>query len=245
MIKLIGHVRKLLRYPVKSMSGISMESASLGWHGVAGDRRLAFRRVGEDNGFPWLTASRLPELLLYQPSSSTAAAENGSGEYLPAEIITPAGKTLGLRSPELRNEIAARLGTDVELMHLKHGIFDDALVSLICLHTIGAIGKTAGVEIDHRRFRPNIVLEAQDNRPFVEDDWVGGTIVFGDDHSGPAICVTARDLRCSMINLDPDTAASDPRIMKATAALNENHAGIYATVVRTGTIRTGDPVRLE
>ncbi|MEX0909152.1 MAG: MOSC N-terminal beta barrel domain-containing protein, partial [Gemmatimonadaceae bacterium] len=63
----LGRVRELVRYPVKSMAGIPAESAFLGWHGLAGDRRFAFRRLGDDSSFPWLTASRVAELLLYQP----------------------------------------------------------------------------------------------------------------------------------------------------------------------------------
>src|ERR1700675_478972 len=31
--------------------------AKLGWHGLDGDRRLAFRRMDDRSGFPWLTAS--------------------------------------------------------------------------------------------------------------------------------------------------------------------------------------------
>ena len=40
----IGEVEALFRYPVKSMSGKRLEFAEVGWHGVDGDRRLAFRR---------------------------------------------------------------------------------------------------------------------------------------------------------------------------------------------------------
>ena len=32
--------------------------------------------------------------------------------------------------------------------------------------------------------------------------------------------------------------------MKTVVRLNENNAGVYATVVRSGTIRVGDPVYL-
>jgi len=49
------------------MAGTAVESAFLGWHGLAGDRRFAFRRLGERSSFPWLSASRLPELVLHQP----------------------------------------------------------------------------------------------------------------------------------------------------------------------------------
>src|ERR1043166_684591 len=63
----LGYVHKLVRYPVKSMAGVETNSAVLGWHGLAGDRRYAVRRLNDNSGFPWLSASRLPELLLYQP----------------------------------------------------------------------------------------------------------------------------------------------------------------------------------
>jgi uncharacterized protein YcbX len=39
----IGHVEAIFRYPVKSMGGERLEVAKLGWHGLDGDRRLAFR----------------------------------------------------------------------------------------------------------------------------------------------------------------------------------------------------------
>jgi hypothetical protein len=48
----IGEVEALFRYPVKSMSGEPLEVADLGWHGLDGDRRLAFRRVDDRSGFP-------------------------------------------------------------------------------------------------------------------------------------------------------------------------------------------------
>jgi uncharacterized protein YcbX len=63
----IGHVEAIFRYPVKSMGGERLDAANLGWHGLDGDRRLAFRRIDDRSGFPWLTASKLPELLLFAP----------------------------------------------------------------------------------------------------------------------------------------------------------------------------------
>jgi len=69
------------------MAGIPAESAFLGWHGLDGDRRFAFRRLRDDGGFPWLSASRVPELLLYQPFGTDEA----TGEPLPTHVRTPAG----------------------------------------------------------------------------------------------------------------------------------------------------------
>jgi uncharacterized protein YcbX len=238
----LGQVREITRYPVKSMAGIATESAIIGWHGLAGDRRFAFRRMRDDSGFPWLTASRLPELLLYQP----VGLDDSGDEPLPRHIRTPDGAQLELKSAELNAEISERFGSEVQLMQLKHGIFDEAAISVISLATIAGIGleSGAGPDLDRRRFRANIVVETHNSEPFLEDEWVGGTLIFGEGEPSPAVRVTMPDLRCVMLNLDPDTAEKDARVMKTVVRLNQNNAGVYATVVQTGTIRVGDRVRL-
>ncbi len=237
----LGHVCELVRYPVKSMAGIATESAYLGWQGLDGDRRFAFRRLGDCSGFPWLTASRVPELLLYHPFG----LDELTGEPLPTHVRTPTGTHVELHSAELQSEIAGRFGGSVELMKLKHGIFDEASISVISLATIAGIGREAGVDLDSRRFRANIVLETHNPEPFHEDGWVGGRLVFGDSKSRPAVSVTARDVRCMMINLDPETGRQDARVLKTVVGLNKNNAGVYATVVQTGRIRVGQAVSLE
>ena len=237
----VGHVREIVRYPVKSMAGIATDSAMLGWHGLEGDRRFAFRRTRDDAGFPWLSASKLPELLLYQP----VGLDDRSGEPLPTHVRTPSGVELEIRSAELSAEITERFGKPVELMQLKHGIFDEAAISVISLATINGIGCEAGLDLDRRRFRANILVETENTEPFLEDGWIGRTLLFGDsDATGPAVHVTLPDVRCVMINLDPDTAAKDARVMKTVARLNQTNAGVYATVVRTGTISVGNQVSL-
>lgn len=240
MIIDLGHVHQLVRYPVKSMAGVATKSAFLGWHGLQGDRRFAFRRLNDNSGFPWLSASRLPELLLYQP----LGLDENADEPVPTHVRTPEGLQLALGSEELQNNVAEKFGSPVELMKLKHGVFDEASVSVINLATISAIGREVGEDLDTRRFRANIVIESDSTGPFLEDDWVGCRLVFGSKEDGPIVSVTMPDLRCVMINLDPDTAKQDPRIMKAAVHLNSNNAGAYGTVARTGAISVGQPVSL-
>ena len=234
----VGYIHELARYPVKSMGGVAIDSAFLGWHGLQGDRRFAFRRLEDKSGFPWLSASRLPELLLYQPFGLDEKAE----EPTPTHVRTPEGVELAIGSTELQTSVAEKFGSAVELMKLKHGIFDDASVSVINLATIAAIGREAEQDLDTRRFRANIVIATESTEPFLEDGWIGGRLVFGDDETGPIISLTLRDPRCVMINLDPDTAEQDPRIMKAAVRLNGNNAGAYGTVARTGQLSLGQPV---
>jgi uncharacterized protein len=240
MIIHVGTVHQITRYPVKSMAGIATDSAFLGWHGLQGDRRFAFRRLKDNSSFPWLSASRLPELLLYQPLGLDENAEDPA----PTHVRTPKGLNLPIGSEELQNSVAEKLGSAVELMKLKHGIFDEACVSVINLATISAIGREVEQQLDTRRFRANIVIESDSTEAFLEDGWVGGSLMFGNSEVGPIVSVTMRDLRCVMINFDPDTAQQDSRVMKAVVRLNENNAGAYATVTRTGQISVGQSVSL-
>lgn len=237
----IGRVSAIFRYPVKSMAGELLDVARVGWHGIEGDRRFAFRRLNDKSGFPWLTASKLPELILYKPIRS----DHETADSLPTHVRTPEGKEYELRSNELREEIATRFGSDVEMMNFKHGIFDEGLVSVISLVTVNSIERESGRGVDLRRFRPNVVIETNSAEPFEEDKWVGQTLIFGEGNDAAAVKITMRDERCVMINLDPDTAERDSEVMKTVVRLNENCAGVYSTVVRTGEIRAGQVVRLD
>src|SRR5262244_2217977 len=93
----IGQVEAIFRYPVKSMRGQPLDSATLGWYGLDGDRRLAFRRLDERGGVPWLTASRLPDLVLFTPQRR----EDGNGEAVPTHVLTQEGEELPLFGPEM------------------------------------------------------------------------------------------------------------------------------------------------
>lgn len=234
-MELVGTIREIHRYPVKSMAGEARRSAAVGWHGLEGDRRFAFRRIDDRSGFPWLSASRLPGLLAYR-SYYPPGAEDA---HL-VRVVTPDGQDLAGDSAELGARITAILGEPVELMHLRHGVQDEAPLSLIAVATLQRLSRVSGVPFDVRRFRPNILVETPDERPFAEDDWVGRSLVCGAEPDGARIGVTLRDLRCSMVNLDPDTGEADPRLLAATGRLNTACAGVYGVPTRTGTIQVGD-----
>src|SRR5437879_7145260 len=106
MLMEIGHVEAIFRYPVKSMAGERLEVANLGWHGLDGDRRLAFRRMDDRSGFPWLSASKLPDLLLFAPHRNAEAdADGAQGDpHLPTHIRTPDGEAMPVFSDDLPKE---------------------------------------------------------------------------------------------------------------------------------------------
>ena len=234
----IGEVEALLRYPVKSMAGESLDVAGLGWHGLEGDRRLAFRRADDRGGFPWLIASKLPDLLLFAPRRRGPAA---TGD-LPTHVRTPEGQELAVFGEELAREVGRRHGSPVEMMHLNRGIFDEASISVIASATVSEVASLAAQRPDVRRFRPNIVIASLRSVPFEEDEWVGGVLSFGDTNEGAAIGVTNRDERCSMVNFDPDSAHSTPEVLRAIVRVRDNKAGVYGTVTRRGRVAVGQPI---
>jgi uncharacterized protein YcbX len=170
---------------------------------------------------PWLTASKFPDLLLFVPHR----CEDGAQGDLPTHMRTPDGEEMPVFGEDLAAEVGRRYGAPVQMTHLRHGIFDEANISVIASETVREIGRRAGRSLDVRRFRPNVVVRLLRPVPFQEDEWLGGVLSFGEGDA-PAIAVTMRDERCSMVNLDPDSARSAPEVMKAVVRANQNNVGI-------------------
>ncbi len=237
----LGQIEALFRYPVKSMRGESLEAATLGWHGLQGDRRLALRRLDERGDFPWLTASKLPELIQFTPQPR----DDGKADALPTHVRTPEGEALPVFGAALAADVGRRYGAPVEMMQLKNGIFDDGDISVISSETVREISRLAGVPADLRRFRPNIVIRSARPVPFEEDPWVGGVLTFGDAADAPAVAITMRDVRCVMVNFDPDGGSAAPDMLKAAVRANQNNAGVYGAVTRIGRLAVGQRIVLH
>ena len=232
----IGHVEAIFRYPVKSMAGERLEAADLGWYGIDGDRRLAFRRVDDRSGMPWLTASKLPSLLTFTPHRDQDSAQGD----IPTHVRTPDGEQLPIWGESLAKEVERRHGAPVQMMHVRHGVFDEASISVIASETVEEIGRLAGRKLDIRQFRPNVVVHLLRPVPFQEDEWLDGVLSFGEGTA--AIAVTMRDERCAMANLDPDSAESAPEVMRTIVRANENYAGVYGAVTRIGRLAIGQTI---
>ncbi|MEP7012318.1 MAG: MOSC N-terminal beta barrel domain-containing protein [Acidobacteriota bacterium] len=237
----IGVIEALFRYPVKSMGGERLEAAEMGWYGLDGDRRLALRRMESHGGMPWLTASKLPELILFSPQWRGSAGEG----TLPTHVRTPEGEEMAVFSEELAAEVGRRHRSPVEMMHLTHGIFDEACISVIAGATVREIGRLAEQQPDVRRFRPNILIDSVRSVAFEEDEWLGGVLSFGEGADAAAVSVTLRDERCAMVNLDPDSARSAPAMLKTIVRARQNKAGVYGTVTQCGRLAVGQPIFFE
>ncbi len=229
-----GRVTSLFRYPVKSMAAEPLESVDVGWYGFAGDRRWAFVREGtERSGFPWLTIRERPEMWHYAPHFIDADKPDSSVTM----VRTPSGDDLDVVSGEL----AAELGHGARVIKQGRGIFDAFPLSLITTETVSRLGSMAGADLDIRRFRPNLVVDAAGDAAFTEDEWVGCVIHMG----AMAMRVDKRDKRCVLINVDPETSAKNPAVLRAVAQERDAHLGVYGSVVKPGRMTVGDAVLVE
>ena len=235
----LGRIEAIFRYPIKSMAGESLESADLGWHGIEGDRRIGVRRVDDQSGFPWLTATKLPDLIRFRPLPA------GTSPSLPTHVRTPSGEELPVFSDELSADIARRYGSPVQMLHVRHGVFDDASISVIATDTVDEIARLSSTTPDVRRFRPNLVVRLLHPAAFAEDAWLGANLTFGSAANAPTVAVTMHDVRCSMVNLDPESAHLTPEVLKSVVRANGNHAGIYGTVTHIGRLEVGQPIFLH
>lgn len=105
--------------------------------------------------------------------------------------------------------------------------------------------------VEPARYRPNIVIQSPDDlEQFPETDWVGAALRIGDQVTLRVVLPTPR---CAI----PTLAQGElpPRPGALVAAIKRNRidiegfgnqpcAGVYATVLREGVVRRGDPVIL-
>ena len=120
-------------------------------------------------------------------------------------------------------------------------------VTLVSDGSLARLAEEAGVDrIDARRFR--MLFELAGCEPHEEDGWEGHRLEVGEallEVGGPVE-------RCAATTRDPDTGVRDLdtlRLIKAYRGQREPDGailfGVYGRVLRPGTVRVGDPVRLR
>lgn len=70
-------------------------------------------------------------------------------------------------------------------------------------------------------------------------------LTFGDADDAPAVAVTRRDVRCAVVNFDPEGGSPTPEVLKAVVPANQNSAGIDGAVTRIGRLAVGQTIRLK
>jgi uncharacterized protein YcbX len=255
----IGKVESLWRYPVKSMRGEELDEGFMGFSGFYGDRMFAFTSSAAPKGFPFFTGREQSEMLRYrprfrnaggarQPTNLAEASDIGPGVTpvyadLAVDVETPSGEVLPVDDPALVGHLTEGLGDkhSLALARSDRSMTDCRPVSLFSLQTAKKIGEEIEADVDKRRFRANIYVDLASGGGFAENDFVGRSLRVG---SKAVISVLERDPRCKMITLDPDTAESNPEVLRTVAKAHNSMAGVYAAVLVEGMVRKGDEIEL-
>lgn len=122
------------------------------------------------------------------------------------------------------------------------GTYFDAFPLLVMttqsLHSLAAAA--ANSKIDVRRFRPNLLIEADSDELFPEQGWIGKRLEIGD----VVISIAMECPRCVMTTHGFADLPKDPDVMRKLVKNAGGNLGVYATVETFGTVRVGDPVGL-
>jgi uncharacterized protein YcbX len=125
---------------------------------------------------------------------------------------------------------------------LRQGNFFDALpIHLLTRTTLRTLARaTPESAWDARRFRPNLLLEAEAREGYPEQAWIGRRV-----RAGTAVLeVVAGCPRCVMVTQPVDELPEDHRVMRTLVRETGHTAGIYASVVIEGEAAPGDAVEL-
>lgn len=264
----LGSVVSLWRYPVKSMMGEEMNAADLTERGVLGDRAYALldpstrKVVSAKNPKKWgslfdfrsaLTeppriGGPLPSVRITLPDGTmTTSTEADAGSALSEAL----GRSVQLVSAAPEEPSLEEYWPDIEGLAYRETVTDEAMpantffdFSVLHILTTATLDRLRELypegRFEVRRYRPNVVVETpSDESGFVENDWVGRSLSFGNE---VRVKVTEPCPRCIMTTLPQGDLPRDPGILRTAAKHNEVHVGVYASVLRGGRIRRGDAV---
>lgn len=232
----VARVVGIYRFLVKSMAAERLDQVKIGWHGLEGDRRFAFFDKHDKSGLPWLSARECPQLILYKPVLVDAA--NGGASAI--QVRTPSGQSLLLEDHELREQVQQLSNRELGLMQLWRGAFDSMAISLISQNSIRAVSSQLACDLEVERFRANLIIDVFGDHLFPEDRWLGELLVLGDRDNSARLRVNRKDPRCTIVNLAPGLAESNPAILAEIGRTRKNCLGVYATTERPGSVELGD-----
>jgi hypothetical protein len=254
----IGKLESIWRYPVKSMRGEAVDDVFVAYTGVMGDRLYAISSSGAPPEFPWHTNREHEEFVLYQaryknpgstlkPLAMEAAFKEALNPPYPLadafalEINTPGGETFDVQDPAFLESLRDKSKGDLILHFTQKNAVDCRPLSLFSHQTLAQLEQETGLDLDKRRFRANFYVDWNAADGFYENELVNRRLKVGDRLE---IMVRELDPRCKSITIDPDTAETQPRILKHIARKHNGFAGVYAAVLTEGTVKPGDEICL-
>lgn len=235
---IIGHVKEIIRYPVKSFHGEKMNQVNVLGHGLYGDRSHGF--MTEEGKY--LTQTQLPDMTTFK---ARFKGDEKRDAYPPVEVISAEGKVFAFEDTALLERLEKLYKK--RLTRIKHhpaytpfGAIEVENILLVTDASIKYISHALDKEVNHLRFRPNIVIDLYNKKPFSEQTWVGKRLKFGDVE----VVIKKGCERCSIINIDPSSGLIDRSVLKTVFKENHTIFGVYAVVLKEGSVKTGDMITL-
>ncbi|MFS0576633.1 MOSC domain-containing protein [Sporosarcina sp. 179-K 3D1 HS] len=260
------------RYPVKSIMGEVVNVCEITEMGLRGDRAYGVvdmetgRLANAKNPKKW------PGMFQYR-ATFVEPVEGGSRPLPPVRITLPNGETVVSNESHLNERLTNSFNRSVRLaspssfgiefeVYIPEGIeelenpgtvfsrpspeetfFDISTVHLITTSTIDTLRSLApDSRIEPRRFRPNLILEVPNAEGFIEQQWVGKTLIIGDQVQ---LKITQPTKRCVMTTLAQGDLPNDPEVLRTLVKKNEGSFGVYAEVLRPGTVQVNDVVSIH
>jgi uncharacterized protein YcbX len=237
--------------PVKGTRHLPLQRLEIDEQGPVGDRSWCFvdvaaRRVLRTVQHPALIAvvavATGDGLGLTLPNGERAdGVPEPTGETLTCDYW---GRPVGLALTDGPHaELVSRhLGSDVRLAAApRGGVVFAAPVTLVGTATLRDLAEAVGRPVEAARFRATLVVETDE--PYVEDTWLGAEVGVG----GATLQIGGTVPRCAVVDHHPDTGVRDLRLLGAMArsrptnAAGEPVLGVYAEVVRPGTVFAAMP----
>jgi uncharacterized protein YcbX len=267
----LGAVVSLWRYPVKSMMGEELNAAEMTERGLLGDRAYALVDISDGRAATAKNPRKWPRLFDFR--ATFIEPVRPSAKLPPVRIALPDGTSVTSDQGDLDQNLSKALDREVTLRTAQGGainaeenwpdmeglehrdtvtdfalpegtFFDVAMVHLLTTATLDRLRELYPQgRVEVRRFRPNIVVQlASGETGFAENAWVGRTLAIG---AAVRLSITGPCGRCVMTTLAQGDLPKDPGILRTAAQHNHANVGVYAAVIRGGTIRRGDLVRIE
>ena len=231
-MKSFGEVKRLWRYPVKSLLGESCTELFVDCRGVVKDRWYAISNSQGKFGSGKNTRRFRKIEGLFELKA------NYDGDVL---LITfPDGRVFKSDDPNLDRELSSTLGQPVTLVSEKNISHFDAdslhLITTASLNWLRTLLPNSA--IDERRFRPNLLIDLLGEES-IEHNWIGQKFVIGRELE---IEITDLTERCIMISLAQEELECDRHILRTINEKSGHNFGVYAKIIKPGIIRVGDKV---
>lgn len=239
---LIGHIKDIVRHPVKSLTGESVQKTRIMEYGLYGDRSHAY--MDESKMGDFLTITNFQEMVRYK---ARFVGEESMEKYPSVEVITPEGKVFAWDHQELVNELETKSKRKISTRKYTPSLVPIGPIEVehILLATDASLEKLEELwgkdEVDSRRFRPNLMVSLKEKSPFIEENWIGRRIKIGNEVE---LELVGHCNRCMIITVNPENAGRDSSLHKTLIKENNNHFGVYASVILTGDIHIGDEIFL-